>query len=81
MIDARFRHDRTDHDGAGPCIYCNPECAGCKAEIIAAVGGYWTLRLTTPEGHRCPPKTFCLGCVIKLSTQFGIDLSVAPEDN
>ena len=78
MVDASKRHDRTDHCGDGPCAACYPECAGCGAEIIAAVGGYWTLKLTTPEGIDGERQTFCLPCVVKLA-QLGV--ATVPETN
>lgn len=78
MIDPSKRHDRSDHDGDGPCAACYPECAGCGAEIVAAVGGYWTLVLRTPEGIECPRQTFCLSCVVKLA-QLGV--ATVPEEN
>lgn len=73
------RHDRSDHDGDGPCSRCNPECACCKAELEAVTDrGYWTVVLTTPEGVACKRETFCLSCVSRLAR---LGVNTLPEDN
>lgn len=60
-------HERSEHNGDGPCAACYPLCAGCDCVIVAAVGDAWRVRVKDPIGREMAWQAFCLPCMVELA--------------